>query len=217
MRLLTAQFSSRWLHAIPLIAFAAASALAIQRNAAFYFKLTPIQASYLCYPEEPFTAVAPVAEYVHQHTAPTDTIMVLGSEPEIYFYAHRHSASGFIYTYSLMEDQAYWPTMQKQMVQEVKANRPAYVVFVNTYYSWAYSPGSPQVSALGHWMDEYVFSGFEEVGIAELTLLEPSYSNGFGEAGAIERSDLEARYFWDHEASGHRRPLSEIRVFRRKS
>jgi len=30
------------------------------------------------------------------HTNPTDTIAVLGSEPEIYFYSHRHSATGYI-------------------------------------------------------------------------------------------------------------------------
>jgi 4-amino-4-deoxy-L-arabinose transferase-like glycosyltransferase len=216
IRLLTTKFTSRWLHALPVIAFAAASALAIHRNAGFYFKLTPVQASHLCYRIEPFTEAAPVAEYLRQHTTPTDTIMVFGSEPEIYFYAHRHSASGFIYTYSLVEDQAYWPAMQKQMVQEVEANRPAYVVFVNTYYSWGYRPGSPQVNALGHWMDQYVAYGFEEVGIAELAYLEPSYSNGFSEAGAIELADLQSRYFWGDDASGHRRPFLEVRVFKRK-
>jgi 4-amino-4-deoxy-L-arabinose transferase-like glycosyltransferase len=216
LRLLNARFSSRWLHAIPVIAFAAASVVAIHRNRDFYFKLTPVQASHVCYPVEPFSAAAPVAEYLRQHTSPTDTIMVLGSEPEIYFYAHRHSASGFIYAYSLVEDQAYWPAMQKQMMQEVEANHPAYVVFVNTYYSWGYSPGSSQVISLGHWMDQYVFNGFEEVGVAELPYLEPSYSNGFAEVGAIERADLESLYFWGDEANGHRRPLMEVRVFKRK-
>jgi hypothetical protein len=216
VRLLTARFTSRWLRVLPVIAFAAAWVLAIQRNAGYYFKLNPVQASHLCYPAEPFTEAAPIAEYLRQHTAPTDTILVFGSEPEIYFYAHRHSASGFIYTYSLVEDQAYWPVMQKQMVQEVEANRPAYVVFVNTYYSWGYRPGSPQVIALGHWMDQYVAYGFEEVGIAELAYLEPSYSNGFSEAGAVELADLQSRYFWGDDASGHRRPFLEVRVFKRK-
>jgi len=41
------------------------------------------------------------------HTNPTDTIAVLGSEPEIYFYSHRISATGYIYTYPLMEPQRY--------------------------------------------------------------------------------------------------------------
>jgi len=197
IRLLTTKFTFRWLHVLPVLVFVAAWALAIQSNAGFYFKLTPVQASRLCYPANPFLEAAPIAEYLRQHTAPTDTIMVFGSEPEIYFYAHRHSASGYIYTYSLMEDQPYWPAMQKEMMKEVEANRPAYVVFVNMFNSWGYVPGSPQVSALSPWMGRYVAYGFEEVGMVEVA--EP-----------------ESHYFWGAEAFGHRQPSFEILIFKRK-
>jgi len=216
IRLLTMKFTSRWVHVLPVIVFAAAWALAIHRNAEFYFKLTPIQACRFCYFPSPFPEAAPVAEYLRQHTAPTDTIMVFGSEPEIYFYAHRHSASGYIYTYSLMEDQASWPAMQKQMMQEVEANRPAYVVFVNIWSSWAYFPGSPQVGVLSSWMDRYVADGFDEVGIVELADPRLRYPNGFAEPSMVELADLESRYFWGDEARGHRRPFLEIRIFKRK-
>ncbi len=197
IHLLTTKFTSRWIHVLPVIVFAAAWGLAIHRNAEFYFKLTPLQACRFCYSTNPFPEAAPVAEYLRQHTAQTDTIMVFGSEPEIYFEAHRHSASGYIYIYSLVEDQAYWPAMQKQMMQEVEANRPAYVVFVNISHSWRFRPGSPQIVALGTWMDQYVANGFEEVGMVEVA--EP-----------------ESQYFWGDEARGHRRPGFEIRIFKRK-
>lgn len=145
MHLLTAKFTSRWLHVLPVIVFAVAWGLAIFSNAEVYFKLTPAQACRSFYFPSPFPEVVPVAEYLRQHTAPVDTIMVFGSEPEIYFYAHRHSASGYIYTYSLTEDQPYWSAMQKQMMQEVEANRPTYVVFVNVKFSWLYPPGPPKL------------------------------------------------------------------------
>jgi hypothetical protein len=197
MHLLAAKFTSRWIRVLPVIVFAAAWGLAILRNAEVYFKLTPAQACRSFYFPSPFLEAVPVAEYLRQHTTPADTIMVFGSEPEIYFYAHRHSASGYIYTYSLTEDQPYWPAMQKQMMQEVAANRPAYVVFVNVKFSWIYPPGSPQVSALGTWMNPYVAKGFEEVGMVEVA--EP-----------------ESHYYWGDEARGHRRPSSEILIFKRK-
>ena len=139
----------------------------------------------------------PVADYLRQHTAPDDTIMVLGSEPEIYFEAHRHSASGYIYTYSLMEDQKYWPAMQKQMMQEVEANRPAYVVFVNIYASWLSGHGSPQVVAFRTWMDRYLSSNFEE-------------------AGMVEVAEPESHYFWGEEAREHHHPGREIVIYKRK-
>ncbi len=198
IRLLTAKFPSRWLHALPVLVFAAAWVLPIHSNGEFYFKLTPVQACHFFYSVDPFLEAAPVAQYLRQHTAPTDTIMVFGSEPEIYFYAHRHSASGYIYTYSLVEDQAYWPAMQKQMIQELEANRPAYVVFVNNWYSWMARTRSPQAAAaLRTWMSQYISNGFEETGRGEL-------------------DDLESRPFWDDDPHGHPRPGPELLIYRRK-
>jgi len=194
---LTVKFTSRWLRVLPVIVFAAAWTFVLYHNAEFYFKLTPLQACRACYSLNPFPEAAPVADYLRQHTAPTDTIVVFGSEPEIYFYAHRHSASGYIYTYSLMEDQKYWPAMQEQMMQEVEARQPAYVVFVNVSDSWLQRPGSAQVVAFGAWMKQYLASGFEQVGVVEL-------------------ADPESRYFWGEEARGHHLPGPELRIFKRK-
>jgi len=55
-------------------------------------------------------------------------VAVIGSEPEIYFYAQRHSATGFIYTYSLMEEQRFALAMQKQMIREIEEAKPFRVV-----------------------------------------------------------------------------------------
>ena len=180
-----------------MIVFAAACALTICRNAEYYFELTPVQACRFSYHLNPFPEAATVAEYLRQHTAPSDTIMVFGSEPEIYFYAHRHSASGYIYMYSLMEDQAYWSTMQKQMMQEVEANRPAYVVFVNSSSSWLSRHGSPQVVAFRTWMDQYIAANLEEVGTVEL-------------------ADPESHYYWGDEARGLHQPGRELIIYKRK-
>jgi len=182
---LAGRFNSRLLHVVPVLLFVSACVNAIYHNADFYFKLTPAQACRFCYPREPFLEAPSIARYLRQHTAPTDTVMVLGSEPEIYFYAHRHSASGYIYTYSLVEDQAYWPAMQKQMMQEVEANRPAYVVFVDAWGSWNARPGTPQATALSVWMNQYISNEFEDDGIVELTQPEMQYS--FGEIRIFKR------------------------------
>ena len=196
-RLLSTKFSPRWLRVVPAILFAAACAVAIHRNAQLYFTMSPLEASRLSYSTNPFPEAAKVAGYLREHTTPTDTVMVLGSEPEIYFEAHRHSASGYIYTYSLGEDQSYWPEMQRQMMREVEASRPAYVVLVNISFSWLLDPKSPQGIALRTWMKQYVSAGFEEVGMVEV-------------------ADPESRYFWGDEALTHHRPGSEILIFKRK-
>jgi hypothetical protein len=188
---------SRWLRAMPAIVFAAAGVLAVHRVAGYYFKLTPVQACQSTYPWNAFPEAVPVAKYLRQHTAPDDMIMVLGSEPEIYFYAHRRSASGYIYTYGLMENQAYWPVMQKQMMREVEANRPAYVVLVNAQSSWQAVPGSPQDVTFRTWIDRYISDGFEQAGIVEV-------------------GHPDSRYFWGDEALGHRFSGRELVIYKRK-
>ena len=198
IRLVRTKSYAQWFGAFPVIVFAVALLVSIHHNVQFYFKLSPVQACRVCYPGNPFPEAEQVADYLRQHTAPTDTIMVLGSEPEIYFDAHRHSASGYIYAYSLSEDQYYWPQMQKQMMHEVEKNRPAYVVLVNISYSWLLDPNSPQGVALRAWMKQYVSSGFDEVGMVEVAAPE-------------------SRYFWGDEAREHHLPGHEILIFKRKS
>jgi len=183
--LLTTKIASRWVRVLPVLVFVAAWVLAIHGNRDFYFKLTPVQACRFCYPTEPFLEAPSIAEYVRQHTASNDTIMVFGSEPEIYFYAHRHSASGYIYTYSLVSDQAYWSTMQKQMMQEVETHRPVYLIFVNTWGSWNARPGSPQALALGTWLGQYISNNFEEASTVELA--EPELHQSLGEIRVFKR------------------------------
>jgi 4-amino-4-deoxy-L-arabinose transferase-like glycosyltransferase len=212
----TSQFAVRWIRILPVIVFAAACGIAIYRNADFYFRLTPAQASHLCYPKDSFPDALPIAEYLRQHTAPTDRIMVFGSEPEIYFYAHRHSASGYIYAYSLMEDQNYWPVMQRQMMAEVEASRPAYVVIADTPALWSSGRGSRQAVALATLIDQYLMHDFEEVGVVELAPALPAY-RGFADLGMLKQDNLESRYFWEGNVGAHRQTGSEFRILKRKA
>jgi hypothetical protein len=195
---LAARPVSRWLHALPAIVFAIACLLTVRRAADYYFKMTPIQACRFTYHPNPFPEMVPVAEYLRQHTSPDDTIMVFGSEPEIYFDAHRHSASGYIYFYGLMEEQAYWADMQEDMMREVDANRPAYIVVVNACCSWRLSElGSLQEAALRSKMDRYISDGFEPVAPDEVR-------------------DLESQYLGKDEVHGDRWLGSELIIYKRR-
>ena len=71
----------------------------------------------------PFPESIAIAEYIKAHSKEQDKIAVLGSEPQIYFYSNRHSATGYIYVYGLMEDQKYALKMQKEMAEEIEKMR----------------------------------------------------------------------------------------------
>ncbi|MFZ0313420.1 MAG: glycosyltransferase family 39 protein [Candidatus Korobacteraceae bacterium] len=156
---------------LPLVVFSAAFAgsLYLQRN--YLFKAGPFAAARMIYGSNPFPEADEVAYYIKNHSTRDDRVAVLGSEPEIYFYADRRSATGYIYTYGLMEEQPYAGEMQQQMIREIEAAQPEYVVFVNVAASFGRLPGSNQ--HIFDWIDSYLPTHYDLVGIVDLL----GYSN----------------------------------------
>ncbi|MGE5209250.1 MAG: ArnT family glycosyltransferase [Alphaproteobacteria bacterium] len=161
---------------VPLLVFAAALCLPILRDKKIFFQATPTEACRLVYPESPFPEAARIAEYVREHTGPDDTIAVLGSEPEIYFYSKRHSATGYIYTYALMEPQKYAHQMQEEMIREIEHARPKYLVSVLMNDSWLYrSQSDPRIFT---WANEYTAENYNAAGFVNIKPTETDYFFG---------------------------------------
>jgi len=110
--------------------FGAILAVSIAWQSEFLFRVSPLQASHWMYSNAPFPEGIEIGDYLRTHSAPDARIAVLGSEPEIYFYAHRRSATGYIYTYGMMESQPFALTMQNEMIHDIETTRPEYIVFV---------------------------------------------------------------------------------------
>jgi hypothetical protein len=130
----------------------------------FFFTLSPDAASWQVYGANPFRESVRIASYLREHTDSNDTIAVLGSEPQIYFYANRHSATGYIYIYGLMEPHQYAARMQQEMAQEIEAAQPKYVVFVTISTSWLARPDSEHI--LVDWFNDYSARELKPAGYA---------------------------------------------------
>ena len=113
-----------------------------------------------------------IAKFLREQTDPSDTIAVLGSEPEIYFYSHRHSATGYIYTYALMEAQRYAGEMQTQMIKEIEKSRPKLVVFVSVTPSWLMEQKSDRT--ILDWINNYLESNYVGIGLVNVFPSKPS-------------------------------------------
>jgi 4-amino-4-deoxy-L-arabinose transferase-like glycosyltransferase len=195
--LVTHALSARW-HAAAL---AAAACLGIPAGflcmyeARVFFAETPTEVSRDIYGLNPFAEAVEVSRYIRERSNPTDTIAVIGSEPQIYFYARRTAATGYIYMYPLMEIQAYAEQMQADMIREIEAARPAYLVFVNVPTSWLLRPEPARTIVA--WLNEY-WRQFDRVGVADIQ---------------VPRTE----YRWDGEAREYapKSPYS-VMVFRRK-
>jgi hypothetical protein len=139
---LRACHGSMILRAIPLLLFLTAVSYTVFVEREFLFEMDPCAACRSLYLSSTFPEALDIADFIRQHSAPEARIGVLGSEPEIYFYSHRHSATGYIYMYGLMEEQKYAAVMQREMIAEIESARPEYLVYVDNPRSWGTRQGS---------------------------------------------------------------------------
>jgi hypothetical protein len=157
---------ARPLRFLPLAIFVVCSSVALVAGQEALLSRRPSDAARLIYGPNPFPEAVRIAEYLREHTNPTDTIAILGSEPEIYFYAHRHSATGYIYTYGLMESQRYAGQMQREMMREIEAARPKYLVYVVVPTSWLRQRDSE--AEIFDWFDRYTAADFRLDGLVNI-------------------------------------------------
>lgn len=147
---------SRW----PYWIFAAAVLFPFVAQRDLYFSMTPAQAAVEIWGEDnPFPEAVSAAAYIRTHTAPGTPIAVFGSEPEIYFYAHRHSATPYIYMYGLMEPQPYALKMQNDVIRDIETARPQYIVDVDSPMSWLVRDDS--ATRILDWWEDYRYQHYQ--------------------------------------------------------
>jgi len=153
---------SKLIRFTPVLIFSVAVCQPILAERRFYFEVSAPEACRIAYGSNPFPESIRIAEYLRDHSNPSDTIAILGSEPQIYFYSRRHSATGYIYTYALMEAQSYARRMQEEMISEIELARPRYLVSVSIGSSWARRSDSEQL--IFDWANEYLNQHYKVVG-----------------------------------------------------
>jgi len=88
------------------------------------------------YGPNPFNEAVLISKWIAAHSDIGDKIAVIGSEPEVYFYSKRKAATGFLYTYALMESHENALLMQHRFASEVERNKPRFLLFVRVPTSW---------------------------------------------------------------------------------
>jgi hypothetical protein len=161
------QCRQAWLSSVvPCLVLLLAAGYGVQRERSYLLQLTPHQISRAIYGRNPFPESLVVAEYLKERTSPADRIAVLGSEPQIFFYANRLSATGHIYMYGLMEKHRDAEMMQRQMIAEVEASRPEYVMMVNVPTSWLIRPDSTRLVLA--WAEGFLAEYYDPAGIVAI-------------------------------------------------
>ena len=153
---------------LPAALFVLILGLSVYQERAYFFEMDPVKICRMTYPGMPFPEAVEIGDYLKSHSSDGDRIAVLGSEPEVYFYSGRLSATGYIYTYPLTEPQPLAPVMQEQMIAEITASHPRFVVLVNDRSSWVNIVNREPDMTLYRWTQLYLSSGYQVRGIIDL-------------------------------------------------
>ena len=121
---------------LPVLCFAVLFVISVRGQYKTYFRLDPVALNRKIFDRDPFLEAVEVGGYIKAHSEEQDTIGMFGSEPEICFYAGRHCASSFLYTYPLLEKQKYAEQMRSDMLQQVQEARPRFLVYADVARSW---------------------------------------------------------------------------------
>jgi len=142
------------------------------------------------YANDPLPESEVVARFIRENSPPSARVAVLGSEPEIYFLARRHSATSYIYIYALLEAQQFALKMQRDMIGELESQRPEFIV-LSVSEMLTGRRAAPQ---LFDWWDDYQ-TNYTRVGVADIiSPVEPTYAfgtNAVARHGKIHRCALE--------------------------
>jgi hypothetical protein len=131
----------------------AAAGLAAQRT--FFFEKNPTELCRTVYGSNPFPESLPVSGYIRQNSRQNDAVFVYGSEPQIYFYSNRKSATGYIYMYDLAYRHRYLTQMQSDMIRQVERNKPRIIIYVSTPGSWLVEDRQV-IKPLSDWIGGYI-------------------------------------------------------------
>lgn len=146
--------SSEYWRALPLGILALVGLTYYADHEAYFSGKQPQTISRQIYKRQAFADAPQIGQYLRQQTRPSDRIAVLGSEPQLYLYAGRRSATRHIYMYGLMENQPYNLRMQQEVIADIEKTRPKIIVFYSARTTWSRTPTSP--TKIFTWSSQYL-------------------------------------------------------------
>jgi hypothetical protein len=156
------------LGAVPMVLFLAAFAYTMYGQREAFFQMTPLELCRSIYGANPFPEALDVARLVKSQTPKGAPLAIVGSEPEIFFYSDRPSATGYIYTYELMEPQRYAAVMQSEMIADIEKAEPELLIYVDVPLSWLPPPGANMY--IFDWLRSYLAQNYRLLAVDQSTL-----------------------------------------------
>ncbi len=166
----------------------------------YYFHPNPTLILRQVYGNNPFPESMEIANYINQHAKPEDNIVLIGSEPQIYFYTKKKAPSRHAYFTALVSNVPIHKEWQREFVKDTEKAKPKFVVFFNHQLSLMVQPNTDNY--VFQWANKYVNENYKVVGYADM--INEGYMTN---------------YVWGEQAAATYKPQSPMYavVFERKN
>jgi hypothetical protein len=193
---LLARFAKRWLAVLPLLLFLFAWMEVIHDQPSYFTRPDFVGIMRGLYGTNPFPESVEIGRFIRERREEGDKMVIFGSEPQIYFYSGCEAASGHIHVYSMVDGGPDNARLQSEMIEEVKADEPRFLLFVVNSSSWLNRISEIR---LVDWMVEYVERHYDPIGVVDIFADHTVYK-------------------WNQDALGYkRRSSSAVYVFERRA
>lgn len=115
----------------------------------------------MLYGTNPFHSSKDIANVVNKNSRPEDTIAIIGSEPQMYFYSKRRASTKYLYMYPLGENHDYRLKMQHELISDIVSEAPKIIIVANYLDSW--STGHTLATEVIEWANTYIESSYEPI------------------------------------------------------
>jgi hypothetical protein len=118
------------------------------------------------YGNNPFPESMEIANFINREAKPEDGLVVMGSEPEMYFYTKKRCPSRHAYFSAMVDNVPEHKAWQREFVKDVEAAKPKYFVFYNHQISLFVQPGTDNY--VFEWANKFISANYQLIGLVDM-------------------------------------------------
>jgi hypothetical protein len=149
-----------------VVIFAVCCLLHLNRLKDYYFNPNYERVLRNVYGNNPFPETAKIADYINNNSQPEDQLVLIGSEPQLYFYTRKRCPSRHAYFSALVDNVAEAKDWQKEFIADVEKAKPRFVIFYNHPLSLLVQKDADQ--SVFEWYNKYVTENYNLIGLVDM-------------------------------------------------
>lgn len=114
---------------------------------------SPDHVSASMYRKACFSELRQVGKYLKERTTPNEYVGQLTREPQIWFYSQTQAASGFMYSFPLVENHKFGAQMVEQYIRETESHHPDWFIYSDVHEM---GDNPENVARLKNWAKDYL-------------------------------------------------------------